>query len=366
MAIKNSKKKTYKIKVKLCKKSRLSQLDFNNIPFGHVFSDHMFSADFIDGKWKNFQIMPFGNIPMHPANLAIHYGQSLFEGMKASKMLDGTPALFRVDMHVKRINASAERLCMPTIPGDLFEQALEKLVELDAEWIPTAKGSALYIRPVMFACDETLGVRPSTNYKFLIFTGPVGPYYPKPVTLWAEEFYIRAAQGGTGEAKAAGNYAGSLMPTKLANQRGFDQIMWLDAVEHRYVQEAGTMNLMFVIDGKLVTPPTDGTILKGITRDTILTILKDAGVPIEIRDISIEELIESHKAGKLQEAFGCGTAAVVSHISAITYRDYTITLPAVETRKIAELAKNTINKLRSGEIEDKYNWVQPIRSEVLA
>jgi branched-chain amino acid aminotransferase len=350
----------YKFKVSLTEKSRLSSLDFNNIPFGHVFSDHMFIADYSEGTWKNFEIRPFGSLELHPANLAIHYGQSIFEGMKASKMKDGTPALFRCEMHSQRINASARRLCMPEIPDDLFRQAVETLVDLDRDWIPPAEGSALYLRPFMYACDEALGVRPSDNYKFIIITGPVGPYYAKPVTLWAEEKYIRAAHGGMGEAKAAGNYAGALLATRLANKNGYDQIMWLDAAEHKYIQEAGTMNLMFVIDGTLVTPPTDGTILRGITRDTILKLLRDKGIPVEERNLSVEELIAFHNAGKLQEAFGCGTAAVVSHVSEITFRDVKMVLPSLEKRTIGNMIKMTIDKMRSGDIADKFGWVQPI------
>ena len=345
--------------------SRLSSLDFNKIPFGHVFSDHMFVADYADGEWKNFEVRPFDYMPMHPANLAIHYGQSIFEGMKASKLKDGTPALFRSDMHVQRINASARRLCMPEVPGELFRQAVETLVDIDRDWIPPAEGSSLYIRPFMFATDEALGVRPSDTYKFVVITGPVGPYYAKPVTLWAEEHYIRAAQGGMGEAKAAGNYAGALLATKLANQKGYDQIMWLDAAEHTYVQEAGTMNLMFVIDGVLVTPPTDGTILRGITRDTILKLLRAQGFPVEERNISVEELMDAYKAGQLQEAFGCGTAAVVSHVSEITYRDFKMVLPAVEDRKVGAMIKTTIDKLRSGDIEDTFGWIEPVKAPAL-
>jgi branched-chain amino acid aminotransferase len=351
---------SYKIKVKQTKNSRLKRLDFNNIPFGKTFSDHMFTADYADGEWKNPQIVPFGLMTLHPANLAIHYGQSLFEGMKASKMTDGTPALFRTDMHVQRLNASARRLCMPEVPGELFKEALEMLVDIDRDWIPPFEGSTLYIRPFMYATDEFLGVRPSETYKFVIITGPVGPYYSKPVTLWAETEYIRAAQGGTGEAKAAGNYAGALLPTKLANQRGFDQILWLDAVEHKYVQEAGTMNLMFVIDGKIITAPIDGTILRGITRNTMLILLKDNGYIVEERPLSMDEIVAAYHAGTLQEVFGCGTAAVVSHVASVSHGDLTMTLPPVETRKVGIWLKNQIDKMRTGAIVDKYGWVEPI------
>lgn len=354
----------YKIKVNLTENSRLSGLDFNNIPFGKVFSDHMFIAEYRDGAWQDGEIRPFDYIPMHPANLAIHYGQSLFEGMKASLMTDGTPALFRPEANLHRLNASAHRLCMPAFPEDYFLQALHTLVDIDKGWIPPAEGSALYIRPFMFACDETLGVRPSDNYTFMIITGPVGPYYPKPVSLWAEERYIRAAHGGTGEAKAAGNYGGALLPTKLANEKGYDQIIWLDAVEHKYLQEVGTMNLLLVIDGKIVTPPVDGTILKGITRDSVLTLLRDKGYVVEERPISIDEVVEAYNAGKLQEAFGCGTAAVVSHVSEITFRETKMVLPPVEQRQVGPMIKVMIDKMRSGEVVDNYGWIQPVVAPV--
>jgi branched-chain amino acid aminotransferase len=247
------------------------------------------------------------------------------------------------------------------LPGDLFIQALETLIDIDRDWIPPAEGSTLYIRPFMYATDESLGVRPSDNYRFMIITGPVGPYYAKPVTLWAETEYIRAEQGGTGEAKSAGNYAGALLPTKLANQRGFDQILWLDAEEHKYVQEAGTMNLMFVIDGKVITAPTDGTILRGITRNTMLILLRDNGYAVEERPLSIDEIVAAYHAGTLQEVFGCGTAAVVSHVSEITHHDLTMVLPSIESRKIGIWLKKQIDKMRTGEIADKYGWVEPIK-----
>ena len=352
---------SYKIKVKPTENSRLSTLDFSNIPFGQTFSDHMFVCDYADGKWANPEIVPFGNFQLHPANLAIHYGQSLFEGMKASKMSDGTVALFRADRHAKRLNASAQRLCMPEFPEDLFVEALETLVDLDSDWIPPAEGSSLYIRPFMYATDQFLGVRAGNQYKFVIITGPVGPYYAKPVTLWAEETYIRAAQGGTGEAKSSGNYAGALLPTRLANERGYDQILWLDAVEHKYVQEVGTMNIIFVINGTVITAPTDGTILKGITRDAILTLLRDNGYRVEERPLSMDEIVEAYRAGTLDEVFGCGTAAVVSHVSELTYRDVKMVLSPVENRKIGNWAKQQIDKMRTGEITDSYGWVQPVR-----
>lgn len=354
---------TRPISIKRTSHSRLSTVDFDNIPFGKVFSDHMFIADYVDGKWQDLRIVPFGPLEMHPAMMGIHYGQSIFEGMKASKMADGTPVFFRPEMHAKRINRSAERMCMPTFPEDLFVKALHELVSLDANWIPPLEGSALYIRPIMYATDEFIGVKPSANYRLIIFTGPVGPYYPKPVSLITEQKYVRAVKGGVGEAKAAGNYGGSLLPARIANSKGFDQVMWLDAHDFKYVQEVGTMNLFFVIDNKVVTPSTNGAILKGITRDSILKILHDKEYPVEERMVSIDEIVEAHKAGKLQEAFGAGTAAVVAHVSKIEHNGYLMELPPLEDRKVGPMLKSEINGLRSGRLEDPYGWVVPVNSE---
>ncbi|MEM8908671.1 MAG: branched-chain amino acid aminotransferase, partial [Bacteroidota bacterium] len=330
-------------------------------PFGRTFSDHMFTADYRDGQWTNFQIIPFGNFEIHPACMALHYGQAIFEGMKASKDIHGNPMLFRPEMHAQRINASAKRLCMPEFPGDVFVDALHKLVRLDSGWIPTQEGSALYIRPFMFSNGEYIGVAPSDQYKIIIFTGPVGPYYPKPVRLIAEDHYVRAAHGGVGEAKAAGNYGASLLPAKLAKEKGYDQVMWLDAKEFKYIQEAGTMNLFFVIDGKVVTPATDGAVLKGITRNSFLHILKDKGYTVEERNITIDELIAADKAGQLQEAFGAGTAAVVAHVADITIGDYEIKLPPVENRTVGNFLKAELNGLRAGTVVDTRGWVIPVQ-----
>ncbi len=355
----------YPIKVTKTTISRLDTVDFSNIPFGKVFSDHMFTADYRDGEWSNFQIVPFGHFMIHPACMGLHYGQSIFEGMKASRTQDGTPFLFRPEQHAKRLNISAARMCMPDFPEDLFLYAIQKLVQMDQEWIPKDEGSALYIRPLMFANGEFFGVRPSDTYKMIIFTGPVGPYYPKPVSLIAEEKYVRAAMGGAGEAKAAGNYGAALLPAKLAQEQGYDQVLWLDAKEFKYAQEVGTMNIFFVIDGKIMTPATLGTILKGITRESILEMLKDKGYEIEERRISIDEIVDAYKSGKLQEAFGSGTAAVVSHVDKIKYGDLIMHLPKLADRHIGEMIKTEINGMRSGRLPDKYNWLVPIREEAL-
>ena len=352
----------YNIKVTKTQNSRLSEVDFENIPFGRVFSDHMFVTEYRNGKWVDPRIEPFGRFTIHPAAMALHYGQAIFEGMKASKSFDGKPLFFRPEMHAKRLNNSARRMCMPDVPEDLFLEALNLLVDIDSAWIPPQEGSALYIRPYMFANDEFIGVKPSENYRFIIFTGPVGPYYPKPVSLIAEQEYVRCAvEGGTGEAKVAGNYAASLLPARKANEKGYDQVMWLDANEFKYVQEVGTMNIFFVIDGTVITPALNGGILPGITRDSILTIFREKGYPVEERAISIDELQEAHKAGKLEEAFGTGTAAVVAHVSKIAIGDKVLELPPADQRKVGEMAKKEINGMRAGKIKDVHGWIVPVK-----
>ncbi len=347
------------IKISKIAQSRIHEVDMNNIPFGQVFSDHMFVAEYRDGQWGNAEIKPVENLVMHPSNLALHYGQSIFEGMKASVTRDGVPCLLRPEMHARRINRSAERMCMPSFPEDLFIDALHKLVGLDSEWIPPQDGSALYIRPFMFATDENLGVKPSLTYKLIILTLPVGPYYTEPVSLKADSQYVRAAHGGVGEAKAAGNYAASLYPARLAVQEGYDQVLWLDANEFKYVQEVGTMNIFFVIDNVVVTPQTDGTILKGITRDCFMTIFKENGYKVEERLVEIAEVFQASKEGRLQEVFGAGTAAVVSKVKKIHHDGVDIELD-VESYKVANLAYDTITGLRNGTIEDKHGWIVPV------
>ena len=348
-----------KITISRTENSRLAQLDFDNIPFGQEFSDHMFVADYDDGAWKDFRIVPLEPLRVHPGNLAWHYGQSIFEGMKASKSQDGVPMLFRPEQHIYRLNASARRMCMPEFPEEMFIEAIHTLVDMESGWIPPAAGSALYIRPLMIAMDEALGVRPSAKYKMIIMTLPVGPYYAKPVSLWAEETYIRAAHGGVGEAKTAGNYAASLYPAKLANEAGYDQIMWLDAKEFKYIQEVGTMNIFFVIGDEIVTPETTGTILKGITKNTAIEILKHHGHTVVERRISIDEVVEAHGKGELKEVFGTGTAAVVAKVSKIGYRENIMELGTEST--IGDIIKSTINGLRLGTHEDHWNWTVPAR-----
>ena len=356
----------YDITINKTTQSRIGEVDFENIPFGRVFSDHMFVADYHDGEWHDLRIVPFERFEIHPAAMVLHYGQAIFEGMKASKSLDGRPMLMRPEQHSRRLNRSAERMCMPAVPEDLFLQGLRSLVAIDADWIPPQEGSALYIRPYMFATDEFIGVRPAHTYRFCIFTGPVGPYYARPVSLLAESKYVRAVKGGTGEAKAAGNYAGSLLPAKIAQDKGFDQVMWMDGHEFKYIQEVGTMNIFFVIGDKVITPATDGAILKGITRDSIIQILKKKGYTVEEKPLHIDEVIKAHQDGQLKEVFGSGTAAVVAHVAKIQYRDTLIELPPMEDREIGIMVKAEIDGLRSGKVKDEFGWIEEVTSDVLA
>lgn len=349
---------SYQFNITKTTQSSLSKVDFDNIPFGKVFSDHMFVADYIDGNWTNFEIVPVDKIPVHPGNLAWHYGQAIFEGMKATRDEAGNALLFRPEMHAKRINASARRMCMPELPEDLFLQAIHTLVDMEKAWIPPQVGSALYIRPFMVAMDEAIGVRASDTYKFIIFVMPVGPYYNQPVNLLAQDKYVRAVVGGVGEAKTAGNYAASLLPATMARKEGYDQVMWLDGVHKKYIQEVGTMNIFFVVGDEVLTPNLDGAILDGITRNCIITILKDKGYKVTERPITIDEIMEAGANGTLKEVFGTGTAAVVAPVAKIKYKEDVITLQT-ETYKISTLAKDTINGMRNRTIEDKFGWIIP-------
>ncbi len=350
----------YDISVEKTKQSRIDELDFDNIPFGKKFADHMFIADYKDGEWQSLRIVPFQRLSINPAMSALHYGQSIFEGMKAFKDPQGNPQLFRPERNAKRFNRSAHRMAMPEIPESLFLEALKKLVKLDQDWIPPQVGSALYLRPFMFATDEYIGIKPADTFKFMIFTCPVGPYYPKPVKLKVAEKYVRAFPGGTGYAKAAGNYGGALHPLRKAQEEGYDQILWMDGFEFKYVQECGTMNIFFMIDDTIITPALSETILDGVTRDSIIQLCKDRGLTVEERDLSIEEIAEAEEKGVLQDAFGTGTAATLAQIDAIGYQGKEIQLPDVDNRPVSGELKEELELIRNSEQEDKHNWVVKI------
>lgn len=348
------------IKITKTSHSKLKDIDFDNIPFGKNTSDHMFVMDYANGQWGDFRIIPYQGLVLDPQSKGLQYGQCIFEGMKATIGADGIPALLRPDLNIERFNLSAERMCMPAVPASIFLKALKVLIALDINWIPKAEGSALYIRPTMIATESSLGVTPSNSYTFYIYTGPVQPYFAKPIRLVTEQKLVRAVAGGTGEAKTGGNYGSSLMAAKLANQKGFDQIIWLESPAFKKIQEAGMMNLFFVIGDTVVTPQLSGAILKGTTRTYFIDILKDKNFKVEVRDIYIDEIVEAFNEGKLKEAFGAGTAAVVSHISEITHGDTLMVLPPVKDRKIGAMLYDEINGLRAGRIKDKNNWLVPV------
>ncbi|MEZ4924060.1 MAG: branched-chain amino acid aminotransferase [Crocinitomicaceae bacterium] len=349
------------IQITKTQNSRLSQVDFNDLPFGKIFSDHMFEVDYKDGKWQTPTIVPFGNLSLHPATSALHYGQAIFEGLKAQKNESGEILIFRPEMNAKRFNESAKRMCMAEVPEEMFMDGLKALIDLDRDWVPSKEGQSLYIRPFMIATDDYVGIKPSDNYKFLIITSPVGAYYSEPVKVKIETYYTRAAEGGVGRAKAAGNYAASLYPAKLGAAEGFRQLVWTDAKTHTFIEEAGTMNVVFVINDTIITPDEEkDTILKGVTKRSVLQIAKEWGYKVEERPVPVAEVIDAIKAGKLQDAFGAGTAATIAPISHVGYEGTTYELPAIETREFSNKVKDYINDYKTGKIEDKYNWILKI------
>ena len=345
------------IKIQKTTHSRLSSVDFEKVVFGHEFSDHMLTADYYDGKWQDFQIIPFQNIQINPAFLTLHYGQAIFEGMKAHKSPDGEVLLFRPLANFDRLNVSAERMCIPQMDTAVLLDGLKKLIEIDKDWIPTTADGSLYLRPFIFATDEFIGVRPSDKYKFILFTCPVNKYYDKAVKVKVETQYVRAAEGGVGFAKASGNYAASLYPTRIANQEGFDQLIWLDAAEHKFIEESGTMNLMVIIGDTIVTPPSGSTVLNGITRDSVLKIAQDLGYKTEVRRLSIQEVIDAHNNGELKDMFGTGTAVTITHIAEFGYKGKLYTLPLAAERKISLHLKSELEGIKRGKISTKHDWI---------
>lgn len=346
------------IKIERTTNSKLSSIDWDNLPFGKVFSDHMLVMDYKDGEWKEPKIEAFENLSLHPATSAIHYGQSIFEGLKAYRKDDGNIAIFRPDMNAKRFVESCERMCMPVIPEDVFVKLVSALIKEDSEWCPKKEGYSLYIRPFLFGTDDYIGIKPSDTYKFIIFTCPVGAYYSEPLNVKIEEKYTRASEGGVGRAKTAGNYAASLYPAKLGKEAGYHQLVWTDGKEHKYIEESGTMNIMFVIDGKLITPSEDSdTILRGITKRTVVEVAQSWGMEVEERKITVDEIIAAIKAGRLTEAFGAGTAATIAQIKMIGFRDEKFELPAVENREFSNKVYTYLEKVKRGKVEDQNNWV---------
>jgi len=343
--------------IQLTEKSQVEGVEWDKLEFGKIFSDHMFIMEYADGSWSNGEIVPFQAIPMHPAMSAIHYGQSIFEGLKAYKSKTGQINIFRPELNAHRFAESAKRMCMPEVPEALFLEAIRALIEVDQNWVPALEGYSLYIRPFMFATDHFVGIKPSETYKFMILTSPVGVYYSEPVRVKIEEHYTRAAVGGVGRAKAAGNYGASLYPAKQCQLNGFHQLLWTDAVEHKYIEESGTMNIIFQIGGKLITPSEDSdTILRGITKRTLIELVKEWGIVVEERRVSVEEIITAIREGKLEDAFGAGTAATIAQIAVIGYRDESLHLPPIESRVLSNRIKAYLDAVKYGEAEDVYGW----------
>ena len=336
--------------------SRITDVDLANLKFGSVFSDHQFRMDFDNGRWSAGVIEPFGEMTMNPAAMVLHYGQAIFEGMKAFRQEDGGIALFRPDANISRLNVSADRMCMPAVDESLFMEALQELVRLDRAWVPDGEGASLYIRPFMFSTEVHVGVKPSDAYRFMIFTCPVGPYYKGSVKVKVETDYTRAAPGGTGFAKAAGNYAAALKPTELAKAQGYQQILWTDAVEHKYIEESGTMNAVFVLNGKLVSPALGDTVLNGVTRNSILTLARHFGMEVEERRVSVAELKSAAESGALTEAFGVGTAATMTPIEAIGFAGGDVALPEVASWTVMPQLSKALDDIRRGRAEDPFGW----------
>lgn len=338
-------------------KSRLPEVNFGNLVFGRNISDHMLVVDYSDGQWQKPRIEPYGNLSLSPATAALHYGQAIFEGMKAYKNDDGEVLVFRPYDNWRRLNHSADRLCMPAVPEDVFINGLTELLRLDADWVPSQPGYSLYIRPYMFATDAYIGVRPSDSYTFIIFSSPVGAYYPVPPKVKVETHFIRAAEGGVGATKCAGNYGGSLYPAKLAQKEGYDQLIWTDAQSHEFIEESGTMNVLFVIDDTLITPAVSSTILDGITRNSIVEIARHWGMSVEERKVSVKEVITAIKEGRLQAAFGAGTAVVVSPFSVIAFEGIDYKLPEIDENSFVSKVKEHLTDIRTGKAEDTFGWM---------
>lgn len=346
---------TTQIEIQRIEKSKITSVDFSNLPFGSVYSDHMLECNFKNGAWETPVIKPFSPISLDPSSKIFHYGQSIFEGMKAYKDEAGKTLLFRPLDNWKRLNKSAERLMIPQIPEDIFMEGLKELLKVDNDWIPTNDGSSLYIRPFMFATGNGFHASPANEYKFIIATAPSGAYFAGKVKVLIEEKYARAANGGVGYAKAGGNYAAQFYPTQLAIEKGYNQVIWTDDNSHQFIEEAGAMNIFVRINDTLITSPTSDRILDGITRKSILQIAEDAGIQTEVRKISVGEVVEAAKNGNLKEMFGAGTAAVISPIAGFGYQENDYELPVLEDSFASQLKKK-ITDIQTNKAADPYGW----------
>ncbi len=334
--------------------------DESKLGFGKVFTDHMFIMNYSSEKgWHDARIVPYGDLTLSPASMVFHYGQEMFEGLKAYKGADGKARLFRPEMNAKRTNNTNKRLCIPELPEDMFVEAVKAVVKVDEDWIPTAPGTSLYIRPFIIATDAFLGVAPSDTYLFMIILSPSGAYYASglaPVGIWIEDEYVRAVRGGMGFAKAGGNYAVSLAAQVKAHDDGYSQVLWLDGVERKYIEEVGAMNIFFKINGKIVTPMLNGSILPGITRDSVIQVCKSWGLEVEERKVSVDELKEAYENGTLEEVFGTGTAAVISPVGKLRWVDEVMEIGNGEIGEVSQKLYDTITGIQWGKIEDPFGW----------
>lgn len=347
------------IAIERVSKSRFRKEDLENPGFGTIFSDHMFSSEFKDGTWTDAKVMPFGNIEVSPALCSLHYGQAIFEGLKAFRTRDGRVNIFRPEKYHERMNRSAARLCIPPVSYDLFIGGLSALVKTDIDWVPDKKGHSLYIRPFIFATENYLGVRVSSTYRFLIITSPVGAYYKEglnPVSLTTPGEYVRAVKGGLGSAKTPANYAASLLPAEEAKKHGFTQVLWLDAIEHKYIEEVGTMNMFFYIGDELITPSLEGSVLAGVTRDSVIRLAGEWGIKVTERKISIDEVIFATRQGILKEAFGTGTAAVISPVGEIQHGKEHIVINNKRIGPLSHRLYDEMTGIQYAEIPDRFNW----------
>lgn len=348
------------IRIEKTKNPKKKPNENEEIEFGSVFTDHMFIMDYNSEKgWNNPRIIEYQPIVLDPSALVFHYGQSMFEGMKAYKTDDDKTLLFRPMKNIERANNSNRRICMPEIPEEDFLQAIEELVRIDEEWIPKKKGSSLYIRPFVIATEPSLNVKPSSEYKFIIILSPVGAYYKEglnPVKIWIEDEYVRAVRGGIGEAKTGGNYAASMLSQEKAHEAGYSQVLWLDGIEHKYIEEVGAMNIFFKIDGKIVTPMLNGSILPGVTRASVIELCKSWGYDVEERKISVDELYDAANNGKLEEVFGSGTAAVISPVGTLKFGEKVFEINGGRIGEVSQKVYDTITGIQTGKIEDSFGW----------
>ncbi|GGH23801.1 branched-chain amino acid aminotransferase [Paenibacillus segetis] len=337
----------------------------DKLGFGKYFTDHMFIMDYTDENgWHDARIVPYGPIALDPSAMVLHYGQEVFEGMKAYRTPQEEIVMFRPDMNLQRLNNSCERMSMPQVDTQFVLEAIAKLVEIDQEWIPDGEENALYIRPFMIATEPALGVRASKEYKFMVILSPVGAYYPEgihPVSIYVEQQFVRAVRGGTGEVKTSGNYASGIKAQEVAKTKGFSQVLWLDGKEHKYIEEVGSMNVFFKVNGEIITPALTGSILPGVTRDSVITLLQDWGYPVIERVISVEELFEASAQGLLEEAFGTGTAAVISPIGSLSLGDLNIEISGGKTGELSQRLYDTITALQRGQLEDSHNWAFKVK-----